>query len=109
MVLKHNKEEIYSYHVGSHQRPMLEDSSKERSEYDASKKERRVQPESYTLAEVSIHLSLGQTKVRDLIRHEHLPTATFGRAVRVPRDKFAIWREQREQRISSAGNEGRAT
>ncbi len=75
----------------------------------ARKKERRVQPESYTLAEVSIHLSLGQTKVRDLIRHEHLPTATFGRAVGMPRDKFATWREQREQRTSLAGNERRAT
>ncbi len=75
----------------------------------ARKKERRVQPESYTLAEVSIHLSLGQTKVRDLIRHEHLPTAPFGRAVGMPRDKFATWREQREQRTSLAGNERRAT
>ncbi len=75
----------------------------------ARKREPRVQPEYYTIAEVTIILSLGQTKVRDLIRHEHLPTATFGRAVRVPRDKFAIWREQREQRISSAGNERRAT
>ena len=75
----------------------------------ARKREPRVQPEYDSLAEVSLILSLGQTKVRDLIRHEHLPTATFGRAVRVPRDKFATWRKQREQRTSPVGNEGRAT
>jgi hypothetical protein len=37
------------------------------------------------------HLSLGKTKVRDLIRREHLPTATSGRAIRVPIEKFVVW------------------
>jgi excisionase family DNA binding protein len=64
----------------------------------ARKKEPRTQPEYYTIAEISIILSLGNSKVRDLIKREHLPTVTFGRAIRVPIDEFIAWREQRERR-----------
>jgi excisionase family DNA binding protein len=71
----------------------------------ARKREPRTEAQYYTIAEISIILGLGQTKVRDLIKREHLPTVTFGRAIRVPIDKFATWREQR---TSSAGNEERA-
>ncbi len=65
----------------------------------ARKRDPRVQPEYYTVEEVSIILNLGKSKVRDLIRREHLPNVTFGRAIRVPIDKFAAWREERERRV----------
>jgi excisionase family DNA binding protein len=68
------------------------------------KREPRTQAEYYTLEEVSIVLNLGKTKVRDLIQREHLPTVTFGRAIRVPIDKFATWRGERERRTSFVGN-----
>ena len=64
----------------------------------ARKRDPRVQPEYYTVEEVSVVLKLGQTKVRELIRREHLPIVTYGRAIRVPIDKFVAWREERERR-----------
>lgn len=67
----------------------------------ARKRETQAQSEYYTVEEVSIVLHLGKSKVRDLIRHEHLPTVKFGRAIRVPIDKFVTWREEREQQTSS--------
>lgn len=74
----------------------------------ARKRDPRVQPEYYTVEEVSIILKLGQTKVRDLIRREQLPTVTFGSAIRVPTDKFVAWREERERRPFPAGSKGSA-
>lgn len=67
----------------------------------AQKKEPQAHSEYYTVEEVSIVLHLGKSKVRDLIRREHLPTVNFGRAIRVPIDKFTTWREERERQTSS--------
>jgi len=70
----------------------------------ARRREPQAQPGYLTLEEVGIILRLGKSKIRDLVRREGLPTVTFGRSIRVPINKFAAWREEQEQRSSSAGN-----
>jgi excisionase family DNA binding protein len=49
-----------------------------------------------SIAEVATMLSLGRTKVYDLIKHEGLPTIQFGDVKRVPVAKLQRWLEARE-------------
>lgn len=55
-----------------------------------------------TVAMVAKYLSLGKTKVYELIDSEGLPAVRVGRAVRVPTTRFLKWVEEFEQRIMSA-------
>ncbi len=55
-----------------------------------------------TVAMVAKHLSLGKTKVYELIDSEGLPVVRVGRAVRVPTGRFLKWVEEFERRIMSA-------
>jgi len=49
-----------------------------------------------SISEVATMLSLGRTKVYDLIKHEGLPTIQFGDVKRVPMAKLQRWLEARE-------------
>lgn len=55
-----------------------------------------------TVAMVAKYLSLGKTKVYELIDAEGLPVVRVGRAVRVPTTRFLQWVEEFERRIMSA-------
>lgn len=55
-----------------------------------------------TVAMVAKYLSLGKTKVYELVDSEGLPVVRVGRAVRVPTARFLKWVEEFEQRIMSA-------
>lgn len=48
-----------------------------------------------TIPQVMRLLSLGRTKVYELIEKEHLPVIRFGRAVRVSSAALQTWLEQR--------------
>ena len=61
-----------------------------------SKKPSTVQPMYLSIADVATMLSLGRTKVYDLIKHEGLPTIQFGDVKRVPVAKLQRWLEARE-------------
>jgi excisionase family DNA binding protein len=61
-----------------------------------SKKPSTIQPIYLSIAEVATMLSLGRTKVYDLIKHEGLPTVQFGDVKRVPVTKLQRWLEARE-------------
>lgn len=50
-----------------------------------------------TVAQVAKALNLGQTKVYELIRKEHLPIKKFGRAVRVSREDLQRWLKERDE------------
>ncbi len=58
-----------------------------------------LQPLLLTIPEVMAVLSLGRSKVYDLIGREKLPVVRFGRAVRVSYDSLQEWLKQREGRI----------
>ncbi len=60
-----------------------------------SKKPSTVQPMYLSIADVATMLSLGRTKVYDLIKHEGLPTIQFGDVKRVPVAKLQRWLEAR--------------
>jgi excisionase family DNA binding protein len=61
-----------------------------------TKKSSTVQPLYLSVTEVATMLSLGRTKVYDLIKHEGLPTVQFGDVKRVPMAKLQRWLEARE-------------
>ena len=54
-------------------------------------------PQLWTVAQVSKALSLGRTKVYELIWKEHLPVQRFGRAVRVSPVELQRWLAEREK------------
>jgi len=56
-----------------------------------------VSPILFTIPQVAVTLSLGRTKVYELIKYEGLPTVTFGSAIRVPVASLERWLEQREK------------
>ena len=56
-----------------------------------------MQPLLLNVAQVSKMLSLGRTKVYDLIATNQLPVVRFGRAVRVPSASLRRWVEEQEQ------------
>jgi excisionase family DNA binding protein len=58
------------------------------------------EPQFHTIAEVCVILSLGRTKVYDLIRREHLPMQKFGRSTRIPIKRFEQWLRARSQGIA---------
>lgn len=55
-----------------------------------------------SIPEVAKTLSLGRTKVYELIACEGLPVVRFGRAVRVSAASLQRWIEQREKQDISA-------
>jgi excisionase family DNA binding protein len=55
-----------------------------------------MQPLLLTIPQVAKLLSLGRTKVYELIDREQLPVVRFGRAVRVSPAALQRWLEQRE-------------
>lgn len=57
-----------------------------------------MQPLLLNVAQVSKMLSLGRTKVYDLIATNQLPVVRFGRAVRVPVASLRRWVEEQERR-----------
>jgi len=61
-----------------------------------------AQPLLLTISEVAKMLSLGRTKVYELIATEGLPVVRFGRAVRVSSISLKCWVESREQKDLSA-------
>lgn len=52
-------------------------------------------PQLWTIDQVSRALSLGRTKIYELISKEHLPVQKFGRAVRVSPKQLQQWLETR--------------
>ena len=56
-----------------------------------------VKPLLLSIPEVAKALSLGRTKVYELIRVEGLPVVRFGKAVRVSPDSLERWLARREQ------------
>ncbi len=58
------------------------------------------QPLYLTVPEVMVLLGLGRTKVYELIRKEGLPVHKFGRATRIPVDKFYRWLERRAPQVA---------
>ena len=56
-----------------------------------------MQPLLLNVAQVSKTLSLGRTKVYELIATKQLPVVRFGRAVRVSSASLQRWLEQQEQ------------
>ncbi len=61
-----------------------------------------VQPLLLTISQAAKMLSLGRTKVYELIATEGLPVVRFGRAVRVSSVSLRRWVETREQQDLSA-------
>ncbi len=57
-----------------------------------------IQPLLLTIPQVAKVLSLGRTKVYELIDRENLPTVRFGRAVRVSLTALQQWLEHRQVR-----------
>jgi excisionase family DNA binding protein len=62
-----------------------------------SKKPSTIQPVYLSIAEVAIMLSLGRTKVYDLIKHEGLPFTQFGDVKRVSVVSLNKWLQEREK------------
>jgi excisionase family DNA binding protein len=58
------------------------------------------EPQFHTIEQVCVILSLGRTKVYDLIRREHLPMQKFGRSTRIPVKRFEQWLRARSQEIA---------
>jgi excisionase family DNA binding protein len=56
-----------------------------------------VQPQLLSIPEVARILSIGRTKVYDLIKREGLPVVHLGDATRVSVTSLQRWIEQREQ------------
>lgn len=61
-----------------------------------TKKPSTVQPMYLSISEVATMLSLGRTKIYDLIKREGLPIIQFGDVKRVPVTKLQHWLEKRE-------------
>jgi excisionase family DNA binding protein len=61
-----------------------------------------IQPLLLTVSQVAKMLSLGRTKVYELIATEGLPVVHFGRAKRVSKESLQRWIESREQKEMSA-------
>ena len=55
-----------------------------------------LQPLLLTIPQVMALLSLGRSKVYELIDKEDLPVVRFGRAIRVSRTALQQWLEQRQ-------------
>jgi excisionase family DNA binding protein len=62
-------------------------------------KQDTVQPLLLTISEAAKMLSLGRTKVYELIATEGLPVIRFGRAVRVSLTSLQQWLAQRERNL----------
>ena len=60
-----------------------------------------IQPLLLTISEVAKMLSLGRTKVYELIATEGLPVVRFGRAIRVSPTSLQQWLQRREQDLSA--------
>jgi len=60
-----------------------------------------AQPLLLTISEAAKMLSLGRTKVYELIATEGLPVVRFGRAIRVSPTSLQRWLQQREQSLSA--------
>jgi excisionase family DNA binding protein len=60
-------------------------------------KQETAQPLLLTISQVAKMLSLGRTKVYELIATEGLPVVRFGRAMRVSPVSLKRWVESREQ------------
>ena len=60
-----------------------------------------TQPLLLTITQVAKALSLGRTKVYELIATEGLPVIRFGRAVRVSPAALQQWLAQRERKLSA--------
>ena len=58
-----------------------------------------VQPLLLTISEAAKILSLGRTKVYELIANEGLPVVRFGRAIRVSPTSLQQWLQRREQNL----------
>ena len=56
-----------------------------------------LQPQLWTIAQVSKALSLGRTKIYELIWKEGLPVQKFGRATRISPVELQRWLEERER------------
>ena len=65
-------------------------------------KQDSVQPLLLTVSQAAKLLSLGRTKVYELIATEGLPVVHFGRAKRVSMASLQRWIESREQKEMSA-------
>ena len=65
-------------------------------------KQDTVQPLLLTVSQVAKMLSLGRTKVYELIATEELPVVRFGKAMRVSPVSLKRWIESREQKELSA-------
>jgi excisionase family DNA binding protein len=61
-----------------------------------------VEPLLLTVSQTAKMLSLGRTKVYELIATEGLPVVHFGRAKRVSMASLQRWLESREQKAMSA-------
>jgi excisionase family DNA binding protein len=61
-----------------------------------------IQPLLLTVSQAAKMLSLGRTKVYELIATEGLPVVHFGRAKRVSMASLQRWIESREQKEMSA-------
>ncbi len=61
-----------------------------------------LEPMLLTIPQVAQSLSLGRTKIYDLINREGLPTVKLGSAIRVPLSSLKQWIEQHEQQNRSA-------
>ena len=57
-----------------------------------------VQPLLLTVSQVAKRLSLGRTKVYELIATERLPVVCFGRAKRISPGSLKRWLDSREQK-----------
>jgi excisionase family DNA binding protein len=60
------------------------------------------QPLLLNVSQVARALSLGRTKVYELIAMEGLPVVRFGRAVRVPAASLRRWVDEREKQSITA-------
>jgi excisionase family DNA binding protein len=56
-----------------------------------------LQPQLLSIPEVARALSIGQTKVYDLIKTDGLPTIKLGRMTRISVASLQQWIQQREQ------------
>jgi len=59
-----------------------------------------MRPLLLTITQAMEVLSLGKTKIYDLIEHEGLPVMHIGKAVRFPYKALEQWIEQRMQEIA---------
>jgi len=61
-----------------------------------------VEPMLLTIPQTAQSMSLGRTKVYDLINNAGLPTIKLGSSIRVPLSSLKQWLEQRERQGHSA-------